>query len=177
LGVLIFAIGTIGDQCICVADKGGQFLDVGAVVKTARFWEKLIVGDVADGAVFVIDPVSQAISRVIEQHRLDFNTVEAESAFFQVLKGHSSSEFFDFNRKIDTIHLTGNQLPYGNVPMGRSHDFKFVALSVERGKKGQGIDVIPMGVGNEYLGLGLGAVLGFQVIRQGFYTCSRIEDK
>ena len=39
--------------------------------------------------------------------------------------------------------------------MGRTHNFEFIALFVQGGEKGQGIDVVPMGMGNEYLGLDL----------------------
>ena len=152
LSVLILYIGAIGYQCVCVPYEGRQFLDIGAVVKTGRFGKKLIVGDVADGAVLVIDPVPQAMSRVIEQNRLHLDAVDGNKPFFQVLKGHGGAEFFDFDGEIDTVHLSGNQFTDGNISMGRPHDIEFIALLVQGGEKGQGIDVVPMGMGNEYLG-------------------------
>ena len=119
---------------------------------------EFVVGDITYGSGFVFHPIPKAMTRMVQQHGVYFYTVDVQGLLFQIAKGNHGAEFLDVDRKIDAVHLPRDKFPGGNVAVGGTADFNFVALNIQGLEKGEGIDVVPVWMGNENFGSDKGSI-------------------
>src|SRR3990172_13285559 len=112
----------------------------------------LVIGDVADRAPLVRHPVTETGSRVAQHHGLDGEFSDGEFFLPQVAEIDARAEFANGYGEEYPVHLQGDELTHAEVALAGAHYLDFVALLVQRRKKRNRVDVVPMRMGNNELG-------------------------
>ena len=121
-------------------------------VELASFLEHLIVGDVADGAAVVVNPIAQAFAGVAQQLCLDADTVNLDAFFFQVAEIDPGGKLAQGDGEVDPVHLSRDELAHRGVALVRTKNLELISLHVQRGEEGDCVDVIPVGMRDENAG-------------------------
>ena len=112
-----------------------------------------------------------------QQQGPDPDAIDFEGPLLEVPEKDAGGQFLDGDREIDVVHLRRDHLAHGGIAMGGTEDLAFVPRNIEGREVGDGVNVVPVGVGYENLKLQPRPAPPQQVIRQRLDARSRIEDE
>src|SRR5262249_55352899 len=128
-------------------------------------------------AVLGLDAETEAALRMIEPLGVDHAIVEGQAAFLDVAKLAACRHFIHVHREIWVRHLFFERAFQPATPAGGVKDERTALALIERREKGNALDVVPMEVGEEDVGverLAIGFLL--QLLTQIAETGATVED-
>jgi hypothetical protein len=166
LGVLLVGVGAVGDERVGVAAELGEPFDV--LVRSERRVGRveLIVGDIAEPAPRVLEPVAETVAGMAQQHRVHPDAADLVLALDEIAVLHVGGELARGDRKEHAVHLGRDEAAHVDVAMRGPADLEGVALHVERTEERQRVDVVPVRMRDQHARVQPRAPTGHERIRQ-----------
>ena len=162
VSVLLAIVLGVHDEDVNIFEEGGDFavfvagvFEFGSVAAAAELGVvtmakmRFVVGKESNGTAGGGETISDANTGMVGHARFDMDGADAEGGLFEFFDKDIGGDFLKADREEGAFHLAGENVDEAVACAFVAEDAEAVLLLIDREKKWQALDVVPMGVGEK----------------------------